>query len=117
MPKGGARPGAGRKPNPGMSLREARRRKEVALSRLRELEVGQKEGRLLEADAVSREWVGIMHRIQAGVLAVSSRLRQQLPHLTGHDVQVIDRELRDALVGLATAGEAGSTCPSTGTVQ
>lgn len=101
MPKGGARPGAGRKPRPVISLREARRRKEAALCRLRELELAQKEGRLLDADAVGRTWCAMMRDIQTSILAVPSRLRQQLLHLSARDIQVIDRELRDALAALA----------------
>jgi phage terminase Nu1 subunit (DNA packaging protein) len=105
---GGKRPGAGRKPAPGESFEAARRRKEIALADLRQIEVRVKRGELLEAEAVSREWCDMMRRIQAGILAVSSRLRQQLLHLTARDVQVIDRELRDALAGLAGGqGEAG----------
>ncbi len=73
---GGKRPGAGRKPAPGESFEAARRRKEIALADLRQIEVRVKRGELLEAEAVSREWCDMMRRIQARVLAVSSRLRK-----------------------------------------
>jgi phage terminase Nu1 subunit (DNA packaging protein) len=61
-------------------------------------------GRLLDADAVEREWSGILSGIRARMLAVPSRAAQRLPHMTAHDVAEIDREVRDAL---SEAGEAG----------
>lgn len=101
MPHGGARPGAGRKRAPGESLEAARRRKESALADLRVLEVRRRGGELVAADAVAREWADILRRVRTGVLAVTSRVRAQLPHLTAQDAAVIDRELRDALSSLA----------------
>jgi phage terminase Nu1 subunit (DNA packaging protein) len=83
------------------SLHAARTRKEVALAELRELEVKRRREMSLDADAVARQWSDILRRVRAGVLAVVSRVRAQLPHLTAHDVEVLDRELRDALTALA----------------
>lgn len=57
-------------------------------------------GELVEASAVQAEWAGVIRSLRSGVLAVVSRVRQQLPHLTVHDVEVIDRELRAALTAL-----------------
>lgn len=56
---------------------------------------------LIDAHEVEREWVSIMRRVRSGVLAVPSRIRQLLPHLTAHDVLAIDEELRKALEDLA----------------
>ncbi len=107
---GGAREGPkdkrGRKPAPGESFEAARRRKERALADLREIEVGIKRGALLEVERVEREWGDTLRAIRARVLAVGSRLRQRLPHLTPHDVVVIDRELRDALAASADGDDA-----------
>ena len=102
---GGKRPGSGRPkasdPKIEETLQGARRRKERALADLREIEVHLKRGTLLEAVAVEKAWTDMMRRLQSGILAVTSRLRQQLLHLTPRDIQVIDRELRDALAALA----------------
>ncbi len=49
---------------------------------------------------VEREWITIGRQIRSGVMAVPSRVRQSLPHLTAYDSDVIDREIRDALTGL-----------------
>lgn len=58
---------------------------------------------LLPAAEVEREWTGIMRQVRAGVLAVPSRLRQTLPHLSAADMDAIDTELRRALEDLAHA--------------
>ena len=70
---------------------------------LRELEVQRRRGQLLEAAAVEREWAGVLRAVRAAVLAVASRVRARLPHLTVHDAQVLDEELRAALQALAEA--------------
>jgi phage terminase Nu1 subunit (DNA packaging protein) len=49
---------------------------------------------------VEREWITVGRQIRSGVMAVPSRVRQSLPHLTAFDADVIDREIRSALTGL-----------------
>ncbi|MCP4935943.1 MAG: DNA packaging protein [bacterium] len=58
-------------------------------------------GELVPAIEVENEWAAILRKVRAGVMAVPSRIRQQLPHLTAHDIELIDGELRQALEGLA----------------
>lgn len=55
---------------------------------------------LVSAVEVQREWSMICRRVRNAILAVPSRARQTLPHLTSFDVEQIDREIRDALTGL-----------------
>jgi phage terminase Nu1 subunit (DNA packaging protein) len=78
----------------------AKRRKETALADLREDEVRRRRGELVEAVAVAAEWTGIVRQVRAAILAVTSRVRAQLPHLSAHDAAVLDRELRAALEAL-----------------
>ena len=95
---------SGRRPGPPpspTSLHGARTRKEIALATLRELEVQKRQGELVEAAATRREWQDIQRLVRARVLAIPSRVRSQLPHLTAHDVEVIDAEVREALTALA----------------
>jgi len=89
------------------SLHAFRTRKEAALARLRELEVAEREGRLLPADAVEARWREILARLRAAILAVPARLRAQRPHLAPDDLEALDRELRAALAALADGGDAG----------
>lgn len=58
---------------------------------------------LVEATEVERAWANVLRQVRSGVLAVPSRLRQVLPHLTAHDVATIDAELRHVLKDLADA--------------
>lgn len=91
---------AGRPSSPS-SLHAARTRKEHALARIRELELARLEARSLDAVATAAEWRDILRRVRAGVLAVVSRVRSRLPHLSSSDATVIDEELRAALTTLA----------------
>jgi phage terminase Nu1 subunit (DNA packaging protein) len=56
---------------------------------------------VVAAADVAREWSAVLRKVRSGVLAVPSRLRQALPHLTAHDVATMDAELRRALEDLA----------------
>lgn len=52
---------------------------------------------LVPAADVERLWSGEWMQLRSSVLAVSSRLRQRLPHLTATDIEAIDGELRQML--------------------
>lgn len=56
---------------------------------------------LVSAAEVTREWAEVLRKVRAGVLAVPSRVRAALPHLTAADVAVLDHEIRTTLEGLA----------------
>lgn len=56
---------------------------------------------LVAASDVEREWSAVLRKVRSAVLAIPSRMRQTLPHLTAYDVQVLDVELRSVLEGLA----------------
>jgi phage terminase Nu1 subunit (DNA packaging protein) len=64
------------------------------------MEVERKRGMLLEREAVLATWSNIFRMVRARVLAVVSRVRARLPHLTAQDAQLIDEELRAALTEL-----------------
>lgn len=54
-------------------------------------------GELLSARDVQTRWASIMSAIRSVLLAIPSILPGILPHLTRHDIDVIDRTIRDAL--------------------
>lgn len=54
-------------------------------------------GELVKASEVEREWSAVLRKVRAGMLSVTSRMRQRLPHLTAHDASIIDEEIRLAL--------------------
>ena len=79
---------------------EAIRHKESANARLRELEFEQRAGRLLPADEVESLWRGHITDARKRLLTVPSRCASRLSHLSRAEVEVIDREIRDALQDL-----------------
>lgn len=63
-------------------------------------------GELIPAGDVEREWASVLRDVRAAMLAMPSRVQQRLPHLTVHDLSVMDREIRDTL--LEISGEQGA---------
>ena len=61
-----------------VSATEARRRKELALARLREMEVAQKAGLLLPASEVRDRWVTILAAVKTAVLRLPDKLAPQM---------------------------------------
>jgi terminase small subunit / prophage DNA-packing protein len=56
---------------------------------------------LIPEAEVESTWLEIVARARAAVLAAPARIHADLPHLSKHDVETIDRHLRDALTRLA----------------
>jgi phage terminase Nu1 subunit (DNA packaging protein) len=54
-------------------------------------------GELVPATQVAATWRTIMTGVRARILAVPSRVRLALPHMTRAEVEIIEREVRDAL--------------------
>ncbi len=68
------------------------------------LKNAQARGELVPAGEVEREWSGLLRNVRAAMLAVTPRIQARLAHLTAEDVNVIDREVRDALTETAESG-------------
>lgn len=56
---------------------------------------------------MAREWIDILRGLRSQLLAIPSRLRADLGHLTAADVAQIDRALRDTLTEIG-GGDAGT---------
>lgn len=68
-------------------------------------------GELLDAKECERKWTDACRCIRSAMLAIPSRVRQQLPHLTRTDAALIDDEIRRALTELANGEQApAGTC-------
>jgi hypothetical protein len=61
-----------------ISATEARRRKEVALARLREMEADERAGKLIASERIKDAWVKILSAINTGVLRMPDNLAPQL---------------------------------------
>lgn len=58
-------------------------------------------GRMIDAATAQRRWEGEMVKLRARLLAVSGKISMRLAHLTPHEVQEIDRIVRDAMAAAA----------------
>lgn len=100
LQEGAAR--AGRPPDAGSDdLKAEKLRLTRAQADKEETRVKREAGDLVEADAVTREWAGILRDLRNALLAVPSRCGAFLPHLSATDTATLDREIRKALEGLA----------------
>ncbi|WP_192931196.1 terminase small subunit [Gemmobacter serpentinus] len=96
--RSGGRPAAGGDTD---DLRAEKLRLTRAQADKEEARVARERGELVPADAVSREWAGILRDLRNALLAVPSRCGAGLPHLTSTDIATLDREIRTALEGVA----------------
>jgi hypothetical protein len=83
-----------------ISQNEARRRKEVALAKLRELEAREKEGKLISREHALQVWSEALGRIRDRCLAVPDRMAPQLVAII--EVTEIRNKLRHEMEDLLT---------------
>jgi hypothetical protein len=79
----------------------SRARHEFEKANLAELERKQKAGLLLATDQVDRAWAGAVTIARTKMLAVPTRARQRIPHLTLEEVAVLEELIREALEELS----------------
>lgn len=93
---------AGTRPRRSESLLRSRSRKEAALASLRELELRQKQGELVERDQVLAELASAIVWVRDSFLFLPSRLRDQCNGQSGAVVEALfDGEIRQVLAGFA----------------
>jgi len=90
---------------PKISKAEADRRKAVALAELRELELRQRRGELLEAAEVQKQWAAGLAALRDRLLALPDRLGAVLAGRGEGEVRAMLREaLEEALRGVHADG-------------
>lgn len=80
---------------------ESQARKMFEQANLLELERKQKEGLLLPADQVKKVWDNSVTIARTKLLAVPTRLRQRIPHLTLEEIAIAEELIRESLQELA----------------
>lgn len=58
-------------------------------------------GTLINAVEAEHRWADEMVKLRSRLLAVPTGIAMVIPHLTAHEIQQIDRELRDAMTAIA----------------
>lgn len=82
---------------------ESRARSEFEKANLLELERKTKEGLLLKREDVERAWGEIITIAKTKLLAVPTRVRQRIPHLTLDEIEIINELQREALQEISDA--------------
>jgi len=99
-----------------VTWQEARRRRTLAEAQLRELEVAEKEGELVDARGVEIQWAGIAALIKARLLAVAPKTAVHLAGMAAPAAchALVESEIRDALTALADSGLTFEETPDGG---
>lgn len=82
-------------------LANARLDKETYAAKLARLKFEEKSGELVSAVEAERIWGNVISQAKTRLLAVPSKVRGRLPHLTLDDVAAMTEEIREALQGLS----------------
>jgi hypothetical protein len=78
-------------------LAESTRRRQAAMAKLAEIEVQQREGRLIEIQNAHDTWAEIMLTVRSMVLGLAGQICFEIPTLTPTEKETIARICRDAL--------------------
>lgn len=89
------------------SLADAKRRRQEALAALAEMDLAQRQGRLVDLAECGRVWQAHSRAVRDDLLTLPSRLQALLPHMPRNDVAALDRLLREMLTRIGTDGPAG----------
>lgn len=84
---------------------ESRARSEFEKANLLELERRQKEGLLLPANQVEKAWAMSVTIAKTKLLAVPTRMRQRIPHLTLEEIAICEALIRECLEELSSEGD------------
>lgn len=83
---------------------ESRKRSEFERANLLELERKQKEALLLPAEQVQKVWANSVAIAKTKLLAVPSRLRQRIPHLSLEEIAIAEDLIRESLEEITNGG-------------
>lgn len=97
----------GRASEDGPSLADERAKSEAVNRRIAEIKLAQLQGEVLTLDEVSAQWSQLCAQMRAAVLALPSKARSTIPHLTPHDGEVLRTLAREVLSMLAEEVEGG----------
>ena len=86
---------------------ESRARHEFEKANLAELDRKQKEALLLPRDQVEKVWANAVTIARTKLLAVPTRTRQRIPHLTLEEVAIVEELIRESLQELAEGTSDG----------
>ena len=104
---------AGRATATGATLADERAKRESIERQISELKLAQMRGEVLTFAETSDEWTRLMQVVKVNVMALPSKARQTMPHITATDAQVLKDLCRDVLALMADEVEGGVVGAST----
>lgn len=87
--------------NSASTYSKARAMREAYMARMAKIDFEERSGKLVESDKVQVEWQKIVTTAKSRLLAVPSKIRARIPHMTVADIATIEEEIREALVELS----------------
>jgi phage terminase Nu1 subunit (DNA packaging protein) len=84
-----------------LNLTEQRARLAREQANIAGLKASKLRGELVPVSEVEARWRGVLTAVRSRLLAVPSRVRSRAPHLAATDVEIVDKEIREALEELA----------------
>lgn len=100
----------------GASLAVASAAEKVWRAKLAELDYRERTGELVDAEEMTAKIADVFTRVRTRLLAIPTRAKQQLPHLTVQDVALVDGLVREALEELALEVASEGAEPPAGEV-
>jgi phage terminase Nu1 subunit (DNA packaging protein) len=88
-------------------LADERAKREAVEREIAEINLGKIKGEVLTLVEVTERWTGFAGIMKRHVLALPSKLRQTIPHMTAHDQETARQLVYDLLNTLADEIEAG----------
>ena len=97
---------AGRTEETKSALTDERLATERVTRQIQEMKLAEMRGEILTLDEVSESWTAFATKVRASVLAIPSKLRATMPHLTAHDAESARQIIKDVLTDLADEVES-----------
>ena len=85
----------------GASYADNRAVREYHLARIAKTEADEAEGAVVDVEDVKAVWSKVANEVKTRVLAIGSKAKGRIPHLSAEEVLIIDDLVRDALQGVA----------------
>ncbi len=85
----------------GGSYMDNRAVREYHLARIAKTEADEAEGAVIDIEDVKAVWSKVAGEVKTRVLAIGSKAKGRIPHLTAGEVVIIEDLVRDALQGVA----------------
>jgi phage terminase Nu1 subunit (DNA packaging protein) len=102
MPRGGARPGAGRPPRESTTeFLHWKAEKEKHLCKLRELEAQQKAGELEHVNVSRDKLISVVNQMNAHLDTIPIKLKRESPDLTARHLEIVETVISKVRAAMA----------------